>query len=87
MNSVKMDEIRELETMLNKILSEAGSAFLVRVEGRYNYLGIDKYDRNNLCKGTLKTGLTKRQTRDFLDAMLSGIDLYERKQTRETKAS
>jgi hypothetical protein len=72
-------DVDQAVTVLNNILSQNGSQERVNAEGRYGYIGLDRYDLEDRCQGTLKTGLTKREATMFLDAMIAGIDLFTRK--------
>lgn len=76
MSRAKMSDVREAEAFLNRALAEGGSLYRVKVEGRYGYQGIDKYDLQDRNMGTVKTGLTRGEAVTYLDAMLAGIDLF-----------
>lgn len=70
------NDIQRTEAIINKALEKSG--VLISVQGRYGYQGIDLYN-NRGCLRTIRTGLTKGQALDYLNAMLEGIFLYTRK--------
>lgn len=71
---ITLANVRQAEERLNASLAYIGAEYRVRVEGRYGYLGIDKY-RGDSCAGTISTGHTRRDAYQYLGAMNAALDL------------
>lgn len=66
-------DLENMEKQLNLLLKNIS----VKVCYRYNYVAIDLYSKNNNCIDTLITGLTKKETYDYLSSLRTLLN-YEK---------
>lgn len=69
---VKYD-VKELEGIINKNLRDG---YKIIVGHRYDYLGIDLYNNDEMVK-TLITGLSRKEAYQWLDGFLTGFSFKE----------
>lgn len=67
------EDIKENLRYINRIIAEGN--IKIELEGRYGYNAIDLYDLDDNMQRTLKTGMSKKEVKLFLDGLSSGIDL------------
>lgn len=67
------EDIKEYLNYINRVIKEGN--IKIGLEGRYGYWAIDLYDLNDNIQRTLKTGMSKKEVKLFLDGLSSGIDL------------
>lgn len=88
---INKEMIESTLTRINKKLQHLGSKIRITVGGRYGYKAIDYdddpkyYDKEGYVSGssTFKTGISKSQAYDLLDAIEFGIDAVP--ETKESK--
>jgi hypothetical protein len=59
---------------LNRRLESRGSAYFWAVQGRYGYIGLDRYRRSDGAMMSTITAGTKREIADFLRAAMVALD-------------
>jgi len=70
MRSVNLEELKEMETILNRFLEK--QKLKVSINPRCDYIGIDMYGLNNKMEKTLMTG-NKKEAYFYLSGFIDSM--------------
>lgn len=80
---IALIDVRQSAGLFNALIKKRNGERIV-VEHRYNYYAIDLLDKAGNPRRTLKSQLTKHQAKMYVEAMIEGVMLYEKKPRRVT---
>ena len=77
-----LQHLRNIVSRANNVLETVNSPYELRISQRYSHIAIDlgyvDEDKRYVISRTMRTGMTKAEAHDYVEAILDGMDLITR---------